>query len=190
MNEQDWLTCDDPIPMLDFLLTGCGSPFDSVSGGTGHQNEENHGIRSWKVTQRKLRLFACACMRRVNLFSGPACLQAIGISEQYADGLVDKAALEKAFVPARKLPEPIPLDADMALSVFGPTDMVREARLIDDFLTLGPELDVRGVAMKAAELITENFGADSLSRRGRDERSQQTHLLRRHFRQPVPPCGA
>jgi len=126
-------------------------------------------------------------MSRTKVFGGPDQLHAIRISEQYADGLVDKAALEDAFVPVRKLPEPIPWDADMALSVFGPTDMAWEARLIEVFLTLGPELDVRAVATKAAEIITECEGAEYLSRRGRDERSQQAHLLRDIFGNPFRP---
>ncbi|MFI5460836.1 MAG: hypothetical protein ACHRXM_35955, partial [Isosphaerales bacterium] len=106
--------------MLEFLQPGFGAPFDSLFREIDSQNEVDRGILSWKATQRKLRLFACACMRRTKDFGGPDRLHAIRISEQYADGLVDKAALEAAFVPVRKLPKPIPLDADMALSVFGP----------------------------------------------------------------------
>src|SRR5438552_13068667 len=75
----------------------------------------------------------------------------------------------------------------MALSVFGPTDMVWEARLIELLLNLGPELDVRAVATKAAELVTAGEGAESLSRRTRDERSQQAHLLRDIFGNPFRP---
>jgi hypothetical protein len=56
-------------------------------------------------------------------------------------------------------------------------------------LSLGPELDVQAVARKAAEIITQCEGAEYLSRRGRDERSQQAHLLRDIFGnlfRPVP----
>jgi hypothetical protein len=187
MDEQDWLTCDDSIPMLEFLQRECGSPFESVSGEIDSQNEANHGTPSGNATQRKLRLFACACMRRTKVFGGPDRLHAIRISEQYADGLVDQAALEDAFVPVRKLPKPIPWDADMALSVFGPTDMVWEARLIDLLSNLGPELDVRAVATKAADIVTECEGAENLSGRGRNERSQQAHLLRDIFGNPFRP---
>jgi len=126
-------------------------------------------------------------VRRTKEFTGPDQLRAIRMSEQFADGLVEKATLEAAFVRVRKLPEPIPFDADMALSVFGPTDMAWEARLIELLLNLGPELDVRAVATRAAEIVTEREGAQYLSRRGRDERTQQANLLRDIFGNPFRP---
>jgi hypothetical protein len=187
MNEQEWLVCDDSIAMLEFLLANLGDPFDSLFGKADSLNESRGGLLSWKAAQRKLRLFACACVRRTGEFGGPDQINAIRISEQYADGLVDKAALEHAFIPVRKLPEPIPWDADMALSVFGPTDMVREGRLIDLLLGIGLELDVRAVATKAAEIVTEREGAEYLSRRGKGERNQQAHLLRDIFGNPFRP---
>jgi len=172
---------------LEFVRASLSDPFDSLFDKIDSLNERTRGLLSWKAAQRKLRLFACACARRTEQFGGPNALHAIRISEQFADGLVDKAALEDAFVPVRELPEPIPWDADMALSVFGPTDMVWEARLIDLLLSLGPDLDVRAAATKAAEIVTERKGAEHLSRRGRDERSQQAHLLRDIFGNPFRP---
>ena len=189
MNEQAWLTCDDSIPMLEFLQGNLSEPFDSPDDKTDPPSERAPGLPSGKAIERKLRLFACACMRRFTGFGSPDQNHAIWISEQYADGLVDRAALEEAFVPARNLPEPIPLDADYALSVFGPTDMVWEARLIEVFLTLGPDLDVQAVATKTAEIITLCEGAEYLSGRGRAEKSEQAHLLRDIFGNPFRPVG-
>jgi hypothetical protein len=65
MTEAEWLACADPLEMLGFLRG--------------------------KVSDRKLRLFACACCRRVLAF-GP-CLdndlyEALTIAENLADGLV------------------------------------------------------------------------------------------------------
>jgi hypothetical protein len=57
--EQDWLNCDDSIPMLNFLLA---NPADTA--------------------ERKLRLFACACVRRTREFGGREQLHAIELCEQ------------------------------------------------------------------------------------------------------------
>jgi hypothetical protein len=189
MNAQDWLRCDDSLLMLEYIRENLSDPFDTLSGKTDVENGRPLGFLSWKAAQRKLRLFACACVRRTREFGGPDQLNAIRISEQYADGLVDKSALSAAFIPVRDLPEPIPDDADMALSVFGPTDMVWEGRLIDLLLGIGPLLDVGTVARKAAEIVTEREGAGYLSRRGMGERNQQAHLLRDIFGNPFRPVS-
>jgi hypothetical protein len=70
VTEQEWLACTDPVPMLEFLRG--------------------------KSSDRKLRLFACACSRRVcHLFENERSQIAIrwrkviAISETFADGLVD-----------------------------------------------------------------------------------------------------
>jgi hypothetical protein len=125
--------------------------------------------------------------QRTKLFGGPAELNAIRTSEQYADGLVDRAALEDDLVPVSKLPEPIPYDADMALSVFGPTDMIWEAKLIALLMGLGPELDVKAVATKAAEIVAEHEGGRYFSRPGGSGRKQQAHLVREIFGNPFRP---
>lgn len=184
MNEQDWLNCDDSIPMLAFLLSGSGAPLDARRRDIVSRSEGNCGAPCWKPTQRKLRLFACACMRRSKVLGGSDRLDAIRTSEQYADELVDQAALEAALIPVRKLPEPIPCDADFVLSVVGPTDMDWETKVIAGLLALGPELDVKAAATLAAEIITEREGAEYLASRGRCERSQQAHLLREIFGNP------
>jgi hypothetical protein len=63
MTESDWLTCPHPRPMLEFL--------------------------SGKVSERKLRLFACACCRRVECFLADGMIrQALHAAEHYADGRI------------------------------------------------------------------------------------------------------
>lgn len=69
MTEEEWLSCDDPNPMLRF-----------VRG---------------KVSDRKLRLFAVACCRRIEyLFVSWHQRQSIEIAERYADGFATDAELE------------------------------------------------------------------------------------------------
>src|SRR5262249_28288245 len=62
MDEAEWLACTNPKTMLDFL--------------------------QGKASDRKLRLFACACCRRFwNLFTDKRAWKAIEFAERYADGL-------------------------------------------------------------------------------------------------------
>lgn len=75
MNEAEWLGCTDPKAMLRFLR-GKGS-------------------------DRKLRLFACACCRRIwDRIPEQCSRQAVQISENYADGGADDEELEAAFTTA------------------------------------------------------------------------------------------
>jgi hypothetical protein len=61
MTEAEWLACDDPTPMLDNL--------------------------SDRASERKLRLFAVACCRRVwHLLNEEPGRHAVEIGEQFADG--------------------------------------------------------------------------------------------------------
>jgi hypothetical protein len=67
MNEEQWLSCPDPAPMLDFMRA------------------------SGKLTRRKARLFAVTCCRRVqHLLTADYirhCPGAIDAMERHADGL-------------------------------------------------------------------------------------------------------
>ena len=76
MTEQEWLEATDPTWMLEFLR---GKPIE-----------------------RKLRLFAVACCRRVwHVFSDERCREAVNAAEHFADGLITwqnvKTASEQAW---------------------------------------------------------------------------------------------
>lgn len=71
MTEAEWQNCEDPRKMLEWLL------------------------HSEKASDRKLRLFACACGRRVwQLLKESDSRAAIEVAESYADGLERKATAE------------------------------------------------------------------------------------------------
>src|SRR5262245_66085093 len=70
MKEAEWLACQDPQAMLDFL----------------HR----------KKSARKSRLFACACCRLVWDRIPKAWRRAVEVNEEHADGSASQEKLEEA----------------------------------------------------------------------------------------------
>ena len=72
MTEAEWLACADPTPMLEFLRG--------------------------KASDRKLRLFACACVRRIwRLLCAGECRNAVEGTELYADGRLSEGEFFSVF---------------------------------------------------------------------------------------------
>jgi hypothetical protein len=77
VTEAEWLECAKPHEMLQFLRN--------------------------KASNRKLRLFACACCRRIwNLLSDERSRKAVEVAEQYADGHIRKEELSAAQARAEQ----------------------------------------------------------------------------------------
>lgn len=75
MTEAEWQSCDDPQRMLAFLEGG--------------------------ATTRQLRLFACACCRRIwRLISDPRSRVAVEVGEQFADGVVSDEERDRILLAA------------------------------------------------------------------------------------------
>jgi hypothetical protein len=85
MTEQEWLACDDPKPMLDFLNWRAPPAWGEVS-------------------DRKLRLFAVACCRRVwHLAPHHDSRGAVEAAERFADGGDTAADLRDVYLPAAQV---------------------------------------------------------------------------------------
>jgi hypothetical protein len=83
MTEQEWLACTDPQKMLEFLRL-------------------DRGQTRRKSGRRKLRLFACACLRGIwPLLRKAGSRQAVEVAERFADGLASDQELKEAFDKAR-----------------------------------------------------------------------------------------
>jgi hypothetical protein len=77
MTENEWLACNNPAKLLEFLRG--------------------------KASERKLRLFACACCRRIqNLLSDKYSRKALTIAERYAEAEVSADKLRFAWGDARR----------------------------------------------------------------------------------------
>lgn len=78
MTDAEWLACDDPERLLGFLRG--------------------------KASERKLRLFACACCRRVwHLLTDSDSRAATEVAESFADGLERKSRLAAFRSRARQV---------------------------------------------------------------------------------------
>lgn len=76
MTEAEWLACNKPDPMLAFMRR--------------------------RLSQRKLRLFAVACCRRVWEGVTPYARLAVEVAERFADGLADRQERAAARTAVRK----------------------------------------------------------------------------------------
>jgi hypothetical protein len=78
MTPTEWQACKDPAAMLSYL------------GG--------------RVSDRKLRLFACACCRRIwHLLPQPGSRLAVEAAERFADGAISKEDLSQAEVASKEV---------------------------------------------------------------------------------------
>jgi hypothetical protein len=96
MTEAQWLSSPDPAAMLRHLTH---RRIGMDAGGAVLET----GRRPALVSDRKLRLFACACVRQAwHLLDDPRSRRAVEVAERYADGGATKEELLAAWKAARE----------------------------------------------------------------------------------------
>lgn len=93
MTEEDWQNCGNPTSMLRFLIGTDDLRVQAVEAFPG-----------CKGSDRKLRLFACACYGRIShLLPDPFARAAVKVAERFADGEAATEELELADAQVRGL---------------------------------------------------------------------------------------
>jgi hypothetical protein len=93
MTKREWLACGDPQKMLEFLNEG--KP-DRLRGGVGDFYKIPY------TTNRKLRLFAVGCCRRIwHLLTDERSQRTVELAERYADGCASEDELWQGHLAAR-----------------------------------------------------------------------------------------
>jgi hypothetical protein len=88
VTESEWLACAEPARMLEWLT---GTP------GSGPSRSPGLLAPPSPPSDRKLRLFACACARQAwHLLTDPRSRRAVEVAERYADGEATAAERQDA----------------------------------------------------------------------------------------------
>lgn len=165
MKEQEWLACSDPYPMLTFLRD--------------------------KGRARKLRLFACACCRRVwHLVENDLSRHAVEVAERFADGHISAEELDTIHSATH----------ETALRL----DWLEAGRNAGSAANRTVWTDARDAALRASEQASEAAGIAQLGPRGgshpevhakyaaglASEKDHQAVLLRHIIGNPFRPYPA
>ncbi len=173
MTEHQWLEGTDPDPLLDHL-------------------EQARRVPWTPAGRRKLRLFACACCRRIWHLLEEEDRQAVGLSERFADGRASRAELEEAHVPTNRWA----LERGV---LFGRVLCAHEAARLT-VLPTAVRLLARGAARMAALAVLVQLpapmrgnwwgpGPDPRAALNAAERRAQADLLRHLFGNPFCPAA-
>jgi hypothetical protein len=161
MTEEEWLTANNPRPMLE-----------SIRG---------------KASDRRLRLFAVACCRRIwHLFTDPSCRSAVETAEQFADADVKESEMDlarTALVEFQPVAQPSRAVRRVALKA--------AFRFSDDPVFLTRPVDEADIADEVATVAAYATGVKNTASQWKvvqgTEKARQAKILRDIFGNPFRP---
>lgn len=188
MTESDWLAETDPAPMVRHLIGV--TAFVRVQDATDFPNARG--------SDRKLRLFACACYHRIShrLPDGRT-RAAVAVAEAVADGVQTTEALQQAEAPLRDALRPLEPSWRMSHGAeryaLAPT---HEALALGLIVLWGEPQKAAYYASSNAYLAVETLDNPTTTRYDAGystegkmaEREAQTELLRDIFGNPFSPA--
>jgi hypothetical protein len=186
MTEAEWLACTRTNPMLRFLI------------GTEGRVQAMTEFPACKGSDRKLRLFACACYHRIShVLPDHAARAAVEIGERFADGRASWAELQDAECRVRALCtelEPVwRASKDDERAALAPTHTAlalamviawREAQKAAYYASSNAYLDFASIINPGAGTSDAGFGTTQAS-----EERGQCDLLRDIFGNPFRPVA-
>lgn len=115
MTEAEWLRATDPTPIMEFLRG--------------------------KASDRKLRLFSCAAVRLVWTKLGEELPSAIEVAEEFADGIISKAALRRSRHAVRDKRHGLELAGMEAITLWAAYWLAETASTLNAFGSIVTELN-------------------------------------------------
>jgi hypothetical protein len=162
LTEQQWLACIDPAPMLEFLSAEARAERLGLAPADAPTLSPGRPAGGEARSERKFRLFTCACARRIwDLLTQRANQRGVEVAERYADG----EATDEDLAKVRE---------EMARASL-------HESMVGYYAARGSGANVRSAACEAARAVEAARGGACQERR-EAERAELAGLLRDIFR--------
>jgi hypothetical protein len=168
MNATEWFRAIDPEPMLKAVQV--------------------------KQHRRAVRLFSCACCRRLSSFLPPESLASVEVAERFADGLSSRAELDSAHAAANGAVLSLPRvwsyeEIRLRHATAAAADCSKGTAATTPGATAITERVAHAVALHAAIAVPESKFARTRDAAHTTERAAQADLVREIFGNPFRPDG-